>query len=132
MSSFTSELIVEPLDDGKSWVLKRPFTYHIGSKYSRTFISVPKNFITDFASVPKILTLFLPAWAKFQKSAVLHDAIYQGKVKWSWNIVEFSRKDADNIFHEAMLIEFRNHKSGRFISKIEYLAVRWFAKFAWR
>lgn len=134
MSSFTSELIIEPLENGKDFQLKRPFTYHIGSKYSRQWVKVNVNFITDFASIPKLLTMLLPAWAKYQKSAVLHDWMYgathtifdNGKLRL------IKRKRADEIFYEAMGIEFRDHKSGKFIAWIEYTAVRMFAKFAWR
>lgn len=134
MSSFTSELIVEPLEDGKTWILKRPFTYHVGSKYSKDYVKVPRGFKTDFASVPKIFTLMLPSWAKFQKSAVLHDYLYrwQGYYRDVHKTVYVNRKEADDIFLEAMLIEFRNHKSGKFIAYLEYWAVRLFAQLAWK
>jgi hypothetical protein len=134
MSSFTSPLIIEPLENGKDFQLKREFSYHIGSEFSRQWVKVNKNFITDFASVPKLLTMLLPAWAKYQKSAVLHDHLYGcSHTIWNNGKREFiNRKQADEIFYEAMGIEFRNHKSGKIVAWLEYTAVRMFASFAWR
>jgi hypothetical protein len=134
MSSFTSELIIEPLENGRDFRLKREFSYHLGSEFSRQWVKVNKNFISDFASIPKLLTIFLPAWAKVNKSSVLHDYLYScvhsilnnGKRQF------INRKRADEIFYEAMLIEFREKRTGKFIAWIEFIAVRMFASFAWR
>jgi hypothetical protein len=117
MSSFTTSLIVSPTDNGKDWILQKEFTYHRGSKYSKHFISVPKGYSTDFASIPQFL-FFLPYWAKFNKSPIIHDFCYTSHC--------VTRKEADDIFLEAMLVAFRNHKSGRFIARLEYLGVRCF------
>ncbi|MDD5353264.1 MAG: DUF1353 domain-containing protein [Candidatus Omnitrophica bacterium] len=127
MSSFTSELIVKPCVNGKDWILKRPFTYHVKSKFSRTYISVPKGFITDFASIPSIF-FFLPKWAKFNKCPVLHDYLYQqGTIQDK----DITRKQADDIFYEAMLVEFRDKRFGKLIANLEYYTVRLVAGFAW-
>ncbi len=127
MSSFTSELIVQPLPDGKNWELKRPFSYHVGSQYSREYIKVPVGFITDFASIPKFLW-FLPYWAKVNKSAVLHDYLYQRKRIMAEKI---TRKQADDVWLEAMLVEWQGRKSRHFVAWLQYLAVRLFALPAW-
>lgn len=126
MSSFTTKLVVEPLD-GKFWRLVEPFYYRIGSDTSNQVIYVDAGFITDFASIPKFLW-FLPYWAKYSKAAILHDWLYHAK-----QIMDepCSRKRADDIFLEAMLIEFRLHKMlGGIIAYSEYVAVRIFG--VWR
>ena len=128
MSSFTSDLSVT-LIDGKRWCLDRPFTYRIGSKFSRRFISVAKGFTTDFASIPKFILWLLPWWAKFNKSAVLHDWLY--KVRYIMG-KPITRKQADDTWLEAMLIDFRSHKSGKLVAYLEYWAVRLFAWLAWK
>ncbi len=128
MSSFTSPLSVTPLDDGRTWVLNRPFTYHIGSRYSRNKITIPKDFPTDFASIPKFIFWVLPWWAKFNKPSPLHDFLYQIKQIMGKPII---RKRADDVFLEAMFIDFRKHKLGKIIAHIEYLAVRLFGWLAW-
>jgi hypothetical protein len=128
MSSFTSELMVSPMMDGKFWKLLRPFSYRIGSRYSNQIIKVPIGTLTDFASIPPIFW-FLPSWAKFSKASVLHDLLYREQKIMGEAI---SRKEADDIFLEAMLIDFSCHKVGGFVAYLEYTAVRVFALKAWR
>jgi len=127
-SSFTSPLWVTPLADGKSWRLIRPFKYHIGSKKSRRYISVPRNFVTDFASVPRMF-FFLPDWATYSKAPVLHDWLYHQKTIMGKPI---TRQEADKIFLEAMKVDWRNHKFLHpFIARLEWLAVRLFGFWIW-
>ncbi len=132
MSSFTTPLIVSPTSNGRDWKLYRAFTYHLGTKYSRDKITVPAGFKTDFASIPNILFRFLfwwlPWWAKFNKAPVLHDYLYQKKEIMGKPI---TRKRADDVFLEAMLVEWRHHKSRCVLARLEYLAVRIFAFWAW-
>ena len=122
MSSFTTPLSVTPLSDGRRWRLTRSFTYHIGSKASRRYIRVPRGFETDFASVPKFLW-FLPYWAKYSKAPVLHDWIYEQQ--------EMTRTEADKIFLEAMMVDWRKHRSRYAVAYIEYIAVRLFGSLMW-
>lgn len=122
-SSFTTPLIVSPMPNGREWKLFRSFIYHIGSKRSNKIIKVPAGFIFDFASIPKFLW-FLPSWAKFSKASVLHD--------WLYHIQDRTRKEADDIFYEAMLVSWRNHRLGALLAYIERLAVRLFGWVAWR
>ena len=128
MSSFTSELWVTPLPNGRDWKLKRPFSFHVGSQHSRRFISVPRNFVTDFASVPRIF-FFLPDWATYSKAPVLHDALYHSKKLMGKAI---TRKKADDIFLEAMKVDWRQHKSRYLVAYLEFLAVRIFGWLAWK
>jgi len=121
-SSFVTPLIVEECG-GKNWKLHFQFTYERWCKGSRDKITVPAGFIFDFASIPKFLLPLLPFWAKYNKASVLHDYLYQyGKL---------SRKMADYVFHEAMLVAFRHHRSGRMVAYLEWLAVRIFGWLAW-
>ena len=128
MSSFTSPLVVSVMLDGKYWRLERPFTYHIGSKHSRAYIRVPRLFLTDWASIPKFIFGLLPYWAKYCKAPVLHDWLYQKKGIMGKPI---TRKRADDIFLEAMLVEWRWHKSRHIMAYIEYWGVRLFGCLAW-
>ena len=129
MSSFTTPLVVSPLLDGRKWKLVRPFSYHIGSKYSKDIIWVSVGFVTDFASFPRIIWRFfmwwLPYWAKYSKASVLHDWIYQ-------NHGNYTRKQADDIFLEAMLVSWKDRKFVKFIAYMEYYGVRLLGWLAWR
>lgn len=94
MSSFTTPLIVCLLDDGNTWKLMEPFDYSIGDLSSGWKIEVPAGFVTDFASVPRILWNILPPTGKYGKAAVLHD--------WLYHRQEYTRAFTDSIFAEAM------------------------------
>ena len=73
MSSFTENLIVSPLKDGKSWVVRKEFFYDIGFEGSGDTIVVPVGFVTDFASVPQFFWGIFPTWDKYGKASVIHD-----------------------------------------------------------
>ncbi len=150
MSSFTTPLIVTPLPDGKNWKLYRSFSYHVGSKYSKTVIKVPAGFVTDFASIPQFLiavsgllslaagnyfglpwltvlgiiailaAALLPKWDKYGKAAVIHDYLYNTKT--------VSRKMADIIFLEAMDVL----KVNTIVAHSMYGAVRLVGWLAWK
>ena len=96
MSSFTSELKVKPLPDGRRWELLEEFDYYLGSLESGMYIRVPKGFITDFASIPRLFWTILPPWGKYGKAAVLHDYLYHSQ--------KFIRELCDAIFLEAMVV----------------------------
>jgi len=126
-SSFTTPLIVKVLDSYEFEVY-RPFTYHIGTKYSKTTITVPRHFITDFASVPKCLWSIVPPYGKYTKAAVLHDYLYKyhGYVSGE-QIISYTRKECDDIFLEAMTVL----GVGKIKRGIIYNAVRWFGGSHW-
>jgi len=119
MSSFTTPLIVKHID-GLQWEVIRPFSYHLGSKYGKEIINVPKGFITDFASIPKFAWSIIGApTGKYGKAAVIHDYLY--------HTLQYSRKKSDDIFYEAMGISGVPDAKRR----IMYLAVRMFAWIIW-
>ncbi len=128
MSSFTTPLILSPQPNGRDWKLFRSFTYHIGTKYSREKIMVPAGFITDFATIPKLFLWWLPYWAKYNKAPVIHDQLYKTKQIMGKPITQ---KRADDIFLEAMLVEWRHHKSRHLVAYLEYVVVRLFGGLYW-
>ena len=128
MSSFTSTLKVEVMDDGEFWRVLEEFDYRIGSDISNQIIHIREGELTDFASIPKWLRPFLPSWAKYNKSAPLHDQMYRYQQVMGEPI---SRKFADDTWLEAMLINFRNHKSGEFVAWLEYTVIRLVGWKAW-
>ncbi len=105
--------------DGRTWKLHESFTYHIGSKYSRDKVIVPKGFITDFASTPWFLWAWIPSWGKYGKAAVVHDRLYHTH--------EVSRTMADLIFYEAMIVG----GTPKWKAWLMYQGVHLFALLAW-
>ncbi len=69
MSRFTAVLLVSPLPDGRTWVIRSDFGYDVGAEGSGDVIDVPLGFRTDFASVPR------PLWWIIRRGAVRHAAI---------------------------------------------------------
>lgn len=92
MAKFLSELDAKLLDDDKIWVLDSPLIYEsdiVGR------IEVPKEFETDFASVPRIPLVYEAFGDRAHREAVLHD--------WCYRIdAGVSFEDANRVFLEAM------------------------------
>ena len=120
MSRFTNMLLVSPLPDGKTWIIRSDFGYDIGGEGSKETINVPIGFMTDFASVPRILWGAIPRWGKYGNAAVVHDFIY-----WEQT---YPRKRADDIFLEAM----RVLGVSKIVCRTIYYSVRLFGALAWR
>lgn len=92
-ASFAASLELEYID-GHNWLLTAAFTYltdvgHIGA------VHVPAGFVTDFASVPKVLWNLLPPTGSYGKAAVIHDFLYRTDGA-------ATRAEADAILLEAM------------------------------
>ena len=119
MSQFTDVLLVSPVDDGKSWVLMRGFGYARGSEDSGDVIEVPEGFITDFASVPRLIQWIVPRWGKYGNAAIIHDWLY-----WQQ---EMPRREADLILLEAMAVM----KVFPPLKHMIYCAIRIFGWYAW-
>jgi hypothetical protein len=119
MSSFTTPLILTPLDDGERWRLVEPFEYHVGEEGSGSMIRVPAGFETDFASVPRFFWRILPPWGRYGKAAVVHDYLYGSHA--------CTRERADEIFLEAMTVL----GVPAWKRNVMYRAVRWFGQAAW-
>jgi hypothetical protein len=100
-----------------------PLTYHLtapmAAMYSLGHISVPRGFITDLASIPRLLRPVLDQNDASRAPAVLHDYLYCGQFT--------SRAAADLLFLEAL------QRAG--ISRIKryamYAAVRTFGRSYW-
>ena len=120
MSRFTEVLIVSPLSDGKTWVIRRPFGYDIGVEGSGNRIEVPIGFQTDFASVPRPLWWLFPRWGRYGNAAVIHDFCYWEQKR--------ARREADDIFREAMQVL----GVAKWKVCLMHRAVRWFGWSAWR
>lgn len=100
---------------GKRWVLTRPLVYQ-GER--QTFV-VPVGFVTDFASVPRILMSLVPPIGTWTRAAVLHDWLCTVGIELGL----VSSRDADGIFRRVMREEGVN-----FVLRwLMWVAVRWAA-----
>ena len=98
--SFLTPLVVEVMPSGKRFRLFLPFTFAA----SELTIRVMPGFETDFASIPRFARLLISKLGRYNKAAVIHDAIYQAMF-YTLNVNRhtFTRKDADRIFLEGMV-----------------------------
>ena len=99
------------------WIVRYPIDYY--SNVLGKVITVPAGFITDLASIPRLLWWLYPPSGKYDLAVVLHDILY-------WR-QETSRKDADLVLHEAMLV--CGCKKG--VANNFYFAVRVGGQAAW-
>jgi hypothetical protein len=120
VSEFTTPLKVMPVEGGRLWELLEPFVYYTDEVPVEYAIRVPAGFITDFASVPRLLWWLLPPWGQYGKAAVVHDFLYQLK--------PWSRKRCDEIFLEGMCVLGVSWQTRTTM----YTAVRMFGWLAWR
>ena len=119
MSQFTTPLIVELIGENL-WRLYEPFEYHVGTYPSTHIIKVPKGFITDFASVPRVFWSIIGSVDKHGKAAVIHDYLY------GMNYMD-DRKFCDDVFKEAMGVL----KVDSWKIDVMYKAVRVFSNSVW-
>lgn len=118
MTRFTGKLALVLLDDkdhpsvrdGRSlWGLERELGYRTSIGGEGT-ITVPAGFVTDLASIPRLLTSALPPDGPWTKAAVIHDALYfcrGGLELWHGKRIidratPYTRAEADDILREAM------------------------------
>ena len=111
MTKFTTPLIVEQLDDGKNFRVHEPFKYWFlwpldakPEDQQKVEIEVYKNFITDFASIPRILWWLYNPTGPYGKAAVIHDYIYRNVFLLRPDGKPYTKEEADLIFKQAMKI----------------------------
>ena len=93
-TGFEGDIVVKPVQpEGTRWELVEPFTYHAKTDS----FTIPAGFITDFASVPRLVVWLLPRYGQWTAAAILHDYLWALSRKG-----EFEKSDADGIFNRSM------------------------------
>lgn len=121
-NTFLTPLVVEVMPSGKRFRLHHEFTYLWKPAYIE--INVKAGFVTDFASIPRIFRIFIPKLGRYNKAAVVHDAIYKNAVAG----YRFTRRVADKIFLNGM----EDLGVPKWKRMLMYWAVRIGGVFAWR
>ncbi len=99
MQKFEFALDVRALDNGRDWLVLEDFYYDTDIPIKGYRVDVPKGFVTDFASIPRVLwsVVGAPAEGKYRKAAVIHDYLYRTPGK-------ATRAQADAVLNEAMIV----------------------------
>ena len=119
MSQFLTELHVARLSgqfkEGRAlWRLLAPLRYQ--SDKLGEEIAVPADYVTDFASVPRLPLTYLMAGDTAHEAAVIHDWLY---TPHAVNGKPVTRAQADAVFREAIGVS--DHKAP---GALMWLAVR--------
>jgi hypothetical protein len=115
--------------DGKIWKLLSDVVYlceeAIAEQPAMTLITVPKGFVTDFASVPRIFWNIVAPTGKHSFAAIVHDWLYyKGEIKPGQPC---TKAFADLVFKEAM----REAGINKVRRNLMYYAVKWFGNGVW-
>lgn len=103
--------------DGRNFRVVSPF----GFWTPRTgLVSVPKGFITDLASIPRVFWNLLPPFGKYTNAAIVHDYLYRTHL--------CSRAMADYVIWQGM----RASRVGFAVRLLIWGNVRLFGWIAWR
>lgn len=97
------------------WSLKKAYSYY--SDTLQTTITVPVDFQTDLASVPRLPLLWLLAGGVGNSAAIVHD--------WMYTVAEihqFTKAEGDQVFYEHL----KDSKVAPWQAWLMYQAVVWF------
>lgn len=112
-----------PGPDGRPrFELLEPLHYilPVGGGGGGIFIEVPIGYVTDFASVPKLLWSIFPPIGEFSRAAIIHD--------WMYSEAACSRFLADAIFRDLM----KDLGTPLWRRVAMYYAVRLFGRGTWK
>jgi hypothetical protein len=102
--------------DFNVWVIENEYTTMLGS----TAYIVPRGFVTDFTSIPRIFQSILPRWSDYARGALIHDYLYSTHL--------LSKEASDKVLFDLMTQDNVNVRQKYMI----YWAVKWFGGKAWR
>lgn len=139
---FAGKLVLVLLDnkDGPSiragrslWAVQRALEYQAGTDPDELIV-VPPGFVTDLASVPRVVWSFYPPDGPWAKAATIHDFLYATKGTGEWHThrgitraLPYSRKEADDILKEAMA----DRKVGKWEQGVIWASVRFGGAGGW-
>lgn len=104
MSRYTSELtLTHHPKKWRLWRLNEELHYEAGVEGSGIWIKVPKDFVTDGASIPQFLWGILPSMGKYLNAAVVHDYLCRLIAQGNPHPAAPTRKLADKEFVNAMI-----------------------------
>ena len=108
-ANFDTQLSVEYDDRAtkalgkKHYKVTKSFRFYLSDDHPNVWAYVPAGFLTDGASVPRPFWWLIPPFGEHGQAAVLHDLLCETSTMFEKELpVHVSRKQADEIFREAM------------------------------
>lgn len=85
------------------WVVNKQFTCVLDSAKMQ-YVIIPKGFLTDGASVPRIFWTFFPRWGKYGQAACVHDFLCEYLIiSDNGKIRSITREECDKYFLKLMI-----------------------------
>jgi len=117
MSKFPDPLCVEVHNSGRVFRLTESFSFHYDGPDGLEIYTVPKGFVTNFASIPKFLWSIYGPIGTATKGSVIHDYLY--------TTAEVPRLKADQIFKEGIItIDGGTSKANVFFSAVRLFGAK--------
>lgn len=89
--------------DTDFWRVMQGFRYYVGEPGSGKWVDVPRGYLVDGASVPRILWFLLPPWGRYGAATIVHDILCEYlSLTVEGRPCKITREQADNILFEAM------------------------------
>ena len=100
MSFFLGTFDPLPNDDMSEWTMEEPLTF----VYEGVHLTAPKGYITNLASVPRLLWMIWPPFGRYGKAAAIHDYLYTNKgfILTNDEVTHYTRSECDEIFLAGM------------------------------
>lgn len=91
------------------WRVEKPFRFYLESKFSDRWVDIPLGFLTDGASIPRVLWNIIPPWGIYGQAAVVHDRLCETLeitevVDGIQQQTKITRKECDAVLVEAMRV----------------------------
>lgn len=85
------------------WVVNKQFTCTFDTDGLR-YVTIPKGFLTDGASVPRMFWTMFPRWGKYGQAACVHDFLCEYLIiSDNGKIRTITRKECDQFFLKLMI-----------------------------
>lgn len=81
------------------------FRYYVGEPGSNKWVDVPRGYLTDGASVPRVLWAVIPPWGRYGAATIVHDILCEYlSLTLDGRPCTITREQADNVLFEAMQV----------------------------
>lgn len=85
------------------WRVDNNFTFVCGRGKDQYSVTVPKGFLTDGASIPRIFWFLFPPFGRYMDAAIVHDYLCEHCIiERMGETVKITRAEADDIFLTIM------------------------------
>jgi len=89
--------------DNDYWCVVNTFRFYLGDMKSDIYVEVPKGYLTDGASIPRILWNIIPPWGEYGQSVIVHDYLCDyGIIMDHGEAVAIDRARTDKILKESL------------------------------